>query len=289
MRWPQLLIGAYVRRTYDRLTTRPGWPIGVFLLVSMLMDVVLLRPRVERELLDPAVAALYVSQVALAAIWLAMGRSPLPLRIVLAFLVWLAWVCVTSRIDRELWIMTGLMAGVVAVPLLALRPFGLRLLRVGENREWRDIASGPRRWQFSIGQMLGLTTAVAIVLGMMQFMRVPFFARTVTGCLVIVAFATGQGLLAWAALWAGLGSRRGVLRTVVVVVAAATAFLALATALGGARGNKDFLANIFALETVLLVASLWVFRLAGYRVVFRRGGTIAEPQVSTKGNPERRE
>ncbi len=275
MRRPQLLIGGYVRRTYDRLTTPPGWPIAVLLLVSVLADAVFLRPLLGPEPLVAVVWVLYLSQVGLAAIWLAMGRSPFPLRIVLAMFVWLAWVCLTSKMNSGPWPMTRLMLATVAVPLLASRALGLRLVRVGEDCPWPDVVFGLRRWQFSIGQMLGLTTAVAIVLGTMKSMRVPFYADTINSNPVIVALAAGQGLLAWASLWAGLGNRRGILRAVVVAVAAAAAFRTSSVAAGGPNVDR-FLFAIFSLETVLLLASLWVFRLVGYRVVFR-GGTIPEP------------
>jgi len=110
-----LLISACVRRTYDALTTPPGWPIAALLLASMTADVIFLRPIVGRDPMGDMVPALYFSQVALAAIWLAMGRSRFSLRIVLTFFVWLAWVCFTSKTDRQTWAMSALMAGAVAV------------------------------------------------------------------------------------------------------------------------------------------------------------------------------
>jgi hypothetical protein len=295
-------------------------------------------PAATSEYFGAVVWGLYLSQVSLAAIWLALGLRALPLRFIAVFSIVLVWNTVIFRLTNQSedfsfgMVFTGMTAVVVAVPLLAARQFGLRLAhwRDGSLREIEP--SGAERWQFSLLYLFGLMTVLAVFLGMLKFIFIYDVvwaslrqqladATTNWRCQLSVAF---HAIVAWAALWIALGNRRRPR----VWLAMAITFSFLAVCLGismclvrygdlSFRGHYnssppwyftgsfwwhsgwcDFLADpwldiflltaLFALEALLLLGSLWAFRLVGYRVVFRRTRAAApEPQTAVEEGGEK--
>jgi hypothetical protein len=245
--------------------------------------------------------ALYFSQVSLTAIWLALGRTAAPRRTAVACFLLFGWVAafaapielddLPSALSVTL-LVTAVAAVSVAFPLLAAKPLGLRLGTPA-------MASLPRQpLQFSIAYLLGLTTATAVALSAIssvaKYRWLPFHDEGTN--YELIALGVGRGLVAPLALWAALGNRRLVVRLAALLLAAVAAYegLFLYDGLYGSTPHRyfnpafmGFSGLLFALEAVLLLGSLLVFRWAGYRVVCRRDA-IAGPQgVVTKYGDQR--
>jgi hypothetical protein len=130
-----------------------------------------------------ALMVLFFSQVILSAIWLALGRSPAPFRVVVVFFLLIEWNMVLywmlgtpdscSLPDFCSLIYTTpftiIITGIVAIPLLFARILGLQLVDRSSKGVLEDSATEARPGQFSILYMFGLMTVLAIVLGMTQF------------------------------------------------------------------------------------------------------------------------
>ena len=254
--------------------------IGLFLLATLLVDLVVrsLPVKVPGESNSQIVLlALYFSQVSLVAIWLGLGRTPAHTRIATAFLVLVAWSypsILSSSLQMRLYVdFSADLAATVAIPLLVARLFGLQLTRLGFPAAATSASSGLRRWQFSIRYLFGLMTALAVILGVLQW-KAPYvlvpstYAFFIDGS--IASLAAGRALIAWAALWAALGIRATMLRMAVLAIAALGAYGLTPTPLSFYHSSdwSGLPQNGFPifLEAALLLASLWVCRLAGYRI-----------------------
>jgi hypothetical protein len=283
MRWPHLLI-------------------GVLLLANVVVDAEFLTPPASRALTASQLLivgfAVYLSQVTLAGIWLAFGRTTAPLRILVTFFVLLGcaagftanFLGSTSEIPFSFAMgiavaVMGTTLTAVSLPLLTARLLGLRILPRGVVR---PSPATRQRYQFSIRALLGLTTVVAVILGTLKS-TVTCNSQTfeVATRESILMSAAGCAAVAWLALWASMADRRTPLRLIVFAVAIVTA------SIGVLASDWEFLflggwecAIVCLLMALLLLGSLWLFRLAGYRLVFRRGWAAAEPQGSTETRAE---
>jgi hypothetical protein len=271
---------------------RPRLLTGVFLLATVLVDVaeLALQPGVGNfNVLSAVLWALYLSQVSMTAIWLGLGQTVSLLRTIGSLFLLTALAVLLSASMRhfdltEAIVLTGMLAGAVAIPLLVARPLGLHIVRVDRVRGAKSVSLQPERLQFSILYLLGLMTALAVILSALKCLAAYEQASLnrvadPEGVIIIV----GRGLVACAALWAAFGNRW-------IVVRAATFLAAILAAYGGllATGRPYYSSDkwvmlIFALEPTLLFGSLWVFRLAGYRVVFRKArAATPEPLTHAK-------
>ena len=138
--------------------------------------------------------------------------------------------------------------------------------------------------------------ALAVILGTLQwtgsFALIPSFYETDIHD-KIVLLALGHALVAWAALWAALGVPATAHRMVVFALAALVAYGFTPTTLFHFDPSSGSLSSSFPPsgipilpEAALLLGSLWIFRLAGYRVVFRkvRGAIAGSPIDSEAGD-----
>jgi hypothetical protein len=249
--------------------------IGSFLAATVLVDLVMLAIGVDMGGPGPSGAlawGLCQSQISMAAVWLALGQTSPVLRTTLSLLILIAWNALLGILGRHDWcetmLFTGVMAGAVVAPLLALRPLGLRVSRLsfsnGAATSWND----RQPLQFSIRYMLGLMTALAVVLGTLKWI-VSFELQPLHLLVVpeVAIIAAGRGLVAWAALWAALGNRWTAVRIIVFVAAVVASYGGLML-----TDRRYYYADfwifvlLFSLEALLLFGSLWVFRVAGYRV-----------------------
>ena len=87
--------------------------------------------------------------------------------------------------------------------------------------------------------------------------------------LIFAAIILGSALIALGALWIGLGVRWPVVRIVVLVVTSIGGVAILQLTVGSSGDLGEFV-TFFVTQTVYLVVSLWLVRLAGYRLVWRR-------------------
>jgi len=258
--------------------------IGLLLLATVLVDWAVVETVGPFPLtLHPTrlfALTLQVSQVSLMAIWLALGRTSGPLRLMGAVMVVALWSwALADYAPRDVHLkvsaidLTALTVAVSA-PLLVARWLGLRLVNVSSASEVEDLAGGLKRFQFSIAYLLGWITAVAFMLGMLQYVT-PFwnlrlgYHNALWGLFLewrSVVFRIGRAALAWSALWAVLGNRRPVVRILTLCAVGGTAATTTFLANPGHAGGFAYVLALFLLEAMLLISSLVVFRIGGYRL-----------------------
>ena len=186
--------------------------------------------------------------------------------------------------QMPLWIARGfLQALILSLPLVWLRLAGLKLIqfRAGVELPWPASESTLGRWQFSLGRLLAVLTAAAVLLGLLQYVlrsiRLPSDPRL---WLFIVALCVGQAGIALAALWLALGMRRLPLR-VAALAAACGAAIALHYPFVGSTptaSTGDY-AMLCAMQAGLIVGPLLVFRVLGYRVAFRPRSLLPRREI----------
>ena len=275
--------------------------IVLFLLATVSADLVMLSMAGRQEwwvpkhffFLTPAMAlaiVLALSQVSLVTIWASVSRMQLPWRLTGVIAVVSLWSVASfvflrgtaTRTDyslddfdnqilnRALILLTALFP--YATGLLLARPFrlaGATLPRVGVNDAGSDRNGARRPIQFSLSYLLAWTTTVAIALGTAKYLvryRFPFVPLEVANAYVM----HGTILIALTATWAVLGARRP---------GRASAYLFAACSLGGVAAYLIGLSPTQVMTILLVLAqlplllgSLWVFRVAGYRLKWRFEG-----------------
>lgn len=244
--------------------------------------------------------ALATSQVSLVAIWAGLGRTWLPWRVVslvLTIMVWsrllawsqgpelhetllaaliAAWLPSRTFLSEPEWFdavaaQAGLhlLAQCICLVLLSslARMAGFKLIRAGSARGPGESVAVQPRWQFSLSYLLSWITVLAVTLGALQHtfdhrLSWDFVASFWAG---VVVMGLAHAALALVALWTALGTQwPGLWGTALALttVAAVTAVHTLA--------NADILLAYGAMcvvQVVWILASLWVFRIAGYRIV----------------------
>jgi hypothetical protein len=262
--------------------------IALFLLATVLVDVVAVSMTVAKGHWYPFdewypydkyfVGSLALAQSGLVAVWAGFGGLGMAWRLMILVLVDVAWGALaawsydpSSDLSDYLgpWgILLVATSAVVFACLVLGRWAGLRLMGTADEDGHDREPDGPARWQFSLAYLFSWITAAAVVLGIVQSVRVfcaihePIdFYRAVAvlgGCYAAVALG---------ALWAVLGTGPLVLRI------AALAFV-LAGGIAGPWWTLEFgtlrdIVVLLFLTAFWLTASLAVFRVAGYRVVRR--------------------
>jgi len=217
--------------------------------------------------------AMQLCQVSLMAVWVGLGKGPFPLRLgtmVIVVGLWSWLLCGLPRAGNvDQWaVLLAVQTAAVSVPLLVVRSLGMGL---------SDPATAPQpddeeedrspRFQFSIAYLLGWMTATAVVLSTVQCIvsegSLPLWMMERSR---VWAFLAGRALVALAAVWATLGARGRTGAIAAPVVAAAAAYGVLRMLAPGFAGGDPFCEMLHALEVLLLLGSLWVFRVAGYRL-----------------------
>lgn len=278
---------------------RPVRLLVILLVVAtLLVDLVVVSSVVASHQIAPAdwphpaaiaLFSLCMAQVSLIAIWTGFGGKSLPWRIlglVLAIGLWsrlLAWTVdrpdhVSMATDWTCLLLAQ--SVVILLPLWAARLRGVRLVRASNARPSEPVALGRCRFQFSLGYLLSWITVLAVVLGLAQYtlefeelMRVLIFAWW-----VVPVFAVSHAGLALAGLWAVLGTARPWLRWLVVVLTIAATVVA----------NHVWLeieeiwtyTGLCVLQLLWVMASLSVFRVAGYRMTRAPRAEVQEPTSS---------
>ena len=240
--------------------------IGLFLLATVLVDLAALSAWSGPcdEWVAFPVVALALAQTQLMAIWLVLGRTPGPFRLLIAVAVILAWSTVLLTVQG--WSpYTTVFLGVVLVPTLPTSA-SLELARMGGlgliDLSLGDHPGGRHPFQFTLLQMFEWTTSVAVILGISMYLsNAAAIGDVVHGMQsvwwLLSCWSLAAAAMTWAALWAVLGMRRSVPRMIAagVIAAAAVGAGAIATT-----------PNIVLINAFALVGSLAVFRVAGYRV-----------------------
>ena len=272
----------------------------VILLVvaTLLVDLVVLsavvgmHPLVPPDWPNPAAIALFalcMAQVGLVAIWTGFGGKSLPWRVlglVLTIGLWsrlAAWV--TERSGHFAlathWSCLLLGYGVaILVPLWAARLQGVRPARVDGASPSPPAAHGRGRLQFSLGYMLSWITVLTVMLGLAQYaLEAETLVRVLTSYWwELPLFSVSHGVLVLASLWAAMGTARFWGRSLAVV--AATALTIVANHLWTGVGETGPYAAFCVLQLLWVIASLSVFRVAGYRLTRAPRPHAEEPSTS---------
>lgn len=257
--------------------------IWLLLLATVLVDGMALsmfgtggRPEIEWP--HPLLSVLFAlpfSQVGLAAIWVGLGTASAPWRLMGGFLVVACWsIALAATLDNDVpvgytsthW--TALLLGqtlAILVPLSIARASGVRLADTPAADPTRGTAAERTPWQFSLGYLLGWITAVAVVLGMVQYtIRYELLPRAPITWVEIGILSVSHGGVALSLLWIMLGTVRP---TLPIAALGLITLLLVGGSFWLARdsGVRSALGMLFFGEALLLVGSLGVLRVAGYR------------------------
>jgi len=230
--------------------------------------------------------ALAMSQVSLAAIWMGWGRTWLSWRtliLVLTIVVWsrLFECSVAPEELDDIATIYGLLLSAqcigVLLPSCLARRAGIKLIQDGDVKQAREPDRVRRQWQFSLGYLLSWITVVAVSLGALLHAfdyRVVWRASTLLSPRSAVS-PLAHAALALAALWTALGTGRPRLRGVALSLTTVGAIAAVHTLVEPSGGGRAY-AAVCVLQVVWLLASLWVVRVAGYRIVRERRASLPD-------------
>jgi hypothetical protein len=260
--------------------------IGLLLLATVLVDLVVvsvvaseLPPWIERGRAGRAelmLISLPLAQASLVAVWAGFGGRSLAWRtvgLVLIITLWSAvvgWLMEPSRpmsMATPWTILLLAQTTLIFACVMLARSTGLRVTRATDIVSSQQPAGGRRRFQFSLAYSLSWITAVALVLGILQYVLYrkhippdPDFWPDVA--LLSIAHTA----IALSTLWTVLGRQRLVLRLVGLLLTA----LAAVAAYYHLTEIAEWLAavTLCLAQLLWLVGSLWVIRVAGYRLVW---------------------
>jgi len=240
----------------------------------------------------------------LLAVWIALGGRATPWRLVAAVLGVAGWLWVLnwfpdsdgySRITQlelltvilaaEMFLLSGLLmlarllgleltntlrGGRPSGPLVLARPSGLEPDDASHGDPTQAVADDDGQWvQFSLRTLMSWTTAVAVLLSTLRYCPWRLVEDVFRDPSILAAILGGSVITALGALWIALGVRWPVVRIVVLAVTsiAGVAILQLTVGSGEDLGG---IVTFFVAQAVYLVVLLWLVRLAGYRLVWRR-------------------
>ena len=214
----------------------------------------------ERLLLLAVVAS---SQVGLLAIWTALGRRAAPWRLAALIAAVVGWSWILSSIQGgglELVVFLLPSAATVVVILVVARFYGLRFYII--DAEPADIEDN-RPWQFTLSRLFAWTTSLAICLGLLSLTFRHCHDWNADNLLAIPIFTIGStAVILFCCLWLTLtGLRRQLLVSLLVI---------LLFGFGLFVHIHHSILLLFALKILLIVATLLVFRVAGYRLSWKR-------------------
>jgi len=263
--------------------------IGLLILATVLVDLVVWSivlsdsgpsppPAALVEVARLVLPSLACAQVSLVAIWVALGGTSLPWRLVGLIVVVASWVGLVAVARSaaapekffETYGTVFLLSDAIAVlgPVAVARFAGVRLGTTTEILSTPDPLANRGRWQFSLGYLFSWLTAVAVTLGLLKW---TIDYQVVPSLLAqwdeMTVASVGSAAIALVALWTALGTRRPALRIGLLGVTTVTA-IAFYRLLGGLHLWLPAVL-ICLVQVFWLLASLGVCRVAGYRIVFR--------------------
>jgi hypothetical protein len=248
--------------------------IELLIVATLLVDLIACsgEPSLGHRLVNEALA---FSQISLVTIWSAFGRKTLPWRLMLVVVVIGAWALAISHplgsADRiqNAWMMALLMqAGLIFGVLLFARGLGVGLSDGTVPGGDKGPGLRPRLPQFSIGYLLAWITATAVVLSLLKSgldRRVLFPGPFPNYWREAAAFSLANGALALAVLWTLLAGRWRPSLLLLYLLAAVGIVACELVQKRGANEPSTAL-TMASLQLLWLTGSLWVVRMAGYRI-----------------------
>ena len=255
-----------------------GLVVGVAVLGEAAIAWMTETPDRRGHLLMPLVLTMPLSHGSLLAFWAALGGRATPWRLVAAVMGITGWMWVLERFafDRETQLsilLALLLMGLLSLLLMTARFFGLELTDI----QAADVDQPPPpdgRWgQFSLRSLFSWMTAAAMMLGALHYLPKQTIDRSFTGpplVFVVTLFAAilgGSALIALSAVWLTLATRWTAMRYLVLVLAGAVAILPWIPPFG--RLEPELLTMCLG-QVFWTAGSLWLVRLAGYRLIWRR-------------------
>ncbi len=218
--------------------------------------------------------AMTLSHGSLLACWAALSGRATPWRMVVVVVGIVGWMWLLERFafDSDVLVMTFLallLMGLVSLLLLTARFFGTELTDTWAA-DWDRPPEPSRRWmQYSLRSLFSWMTAVAMVLAALHYLpkrQIDAFLSP-AALLVLVAILGGSALIALSAVWLTLATRWTAMRHLVLFLAGVVPAFALTATheIDEAEAVTLYLGQIF-----WTAGSLWLVRLAGYRLIWRR-------------------
>jgi len=260
------------------VTTQRRWLLlGIVVLAALAVDggtvYVLQQPIPEPEWLGIAIFAAVLGQASMLALWAALGGRPGPWRMTAAIgaLAALAGGLYTRRALDGIGFL-GYVAltqlAVASVLLTAGRLWGLELRDAAAQND--ATAELGRPWfQFPIRAIMSWTAAVAVLLAVFHYLPLEPFRDLFREWAVGVAIFASSALVAVGTFWIALGARWSTARYAVLLAATIGAIVWLYIAVQEDSALWQFVV-FFLTQIVYIAASLWLVRLAGYRLAWRR-------------------
>lgn len=250
------------------------WPrpiIGLLIVANILADLCfwLINPFGPQsrgpEWVGVIFLALVLSQASLLAVWVAIGRSSLPIRVLIAAtgiaVLYMGLLPQRSPSDGDPIILLFVeQMAVIAIPLAILLAADFRL-RLTDDLAATKVNSRKSPLQFSIFNILQWTAAAAIAVAVSTHLIIPSRAG-----LVVTLFAAAVGIPVPLLVWSALSTTTPSWKLVAAAAVAGSAGLALATWLP--RDSTPVLSMCFV-QFMFVGAALYVARLSGFR--FARG------------------
>jgi hypothetical protein len=258
--------------------------LGLLILAHVALNALAVSP--VGELYESVLlSVLPASQGSLLAVWAVLAGKPAPWRLagataLVALSVW--WTTLSPEVDPsctdfQSWATwCGLQMVAASVPLLIGRFAGMRIAAVPLDDSGGGAADPAWRAQFSIRSLLEWTAGLAVLLGVSPYLWYwspspkPF-----RWDLILLVFHTCYAFVALAAIWVALGRRCFATRAILLVLAVAGGASAVEAAFCALTGARKFdVLSDFLFHALWLVGSLWLVRVAGYRLIWRGRVTL---------------
>jgi len=245
--------------------------IVLFIVASGLVDIVvwiLFSEDTFSELAWFLTFGLALGQLGLLAAWLVISSTNIVLRVLMVVAgIGLLSIFAEQIDDSPALECSGYFFActvTVAVPLLAARMTGMRLVNTHHENNSATSEFTLRRWQFSLRNMLLWTTSIAIVLGAMRWIDFSLVNPN-----NIVPYCVSFACVTYASLWSMLLVQNVFLRLTVLFVMCPFVGVALSVV---AYDSTWTMAMITGIQGIYIAAGAAVFRLSGYRVMWAKKG-----------------
>jgi len=243
---------------------------------------------------EPAISSgillsLVLSQVGLLGMWWGLGKTFWIIRLsgITAGILYLN-VLLAVGIDEwrefiDFLILLAVATGIVALVTWLIRRFKAELSRVDSTQT--GIKEG---LQFTIRHLMSLTFLVALLLSGGKFLATYIDFRAIVVAM-IVALAVCFAAVSVASLWATLSLGHPAFRVMIVFfIVMLTAICEIA--MGYAGGNQEtglVWAGVTTFQAIIVLGTLSLFRLTGYRLVAKRRITKDDASSQTKPTLEK--
>jgi hypothetical protein len=278
--------------------------IALLVAATVLVDLVVVAclgdpPRLATPTLPAIVmVALVFGQVNLLAAWVGLRRpaSPWPWTCLVGFIVLCSLLLGADdgRDTTRLTLFPLMQAGFVIGSLWIVRLAGVTVVEGARDTASQDVAAPRKANQFTLAQLFGWMTGLAVCLGLLRCAinreDISEVLRELWhGGLFVSLYHAGNVAVVCLVLWGALGRRWPLARGLTLYLV----FLVAITPIWISAFVHTLLpfSGVLALQALLILGSLWVVRMAGYRLTVRkktsaRSGVEIEGECDAMGTPD---